>query len=630
MREEHQRQVRAIAGTMVAVSDPAGACPVCCRHMGVQKTLTRWGVTLEHGRFRIYETVHVCTSGCRHAGRPVTRRPSSLAELLPPRSVIGYDVMVHVGVGRFVHHRQRAEISAVLETDYGIALSSGEISELGRRFLIYLETLHRTSAPALRAALEADGGWPLHVDATGEDGRGTLLVAFAGWRRWVLGAWKIPTERADAILPKLQDVTSLFGAPCAIMRDLGRAVTEAAQGLVDALDISIPILACHYHFLADIGKDLLGEAHDRLRELFRQTGVRTQLRALARDLGRSVGKNVEQAREAVRLWQRQGNADPRIPSGIAGIAIVRALAQWPLDFSADGSDEGFPFDLPYEDLYDRCLQICRATDTFLRNPPDDGRVKRALERLQRILRPIACDIPPFVPMATSLKRRAVLFQELRKALRLIPESVGEQRMPPRPNNASRRFDELSDIRTAVDKLAASLRQRRPERGPASDARRAIDIVLSHLDTHGRFLWGHAIEIHRESGTTLRLVDRTNDELEGFFHCMKHGERRRSGRKILTQDFEQLPPAAALAKNLTYPDYVEIVCGTLDCLPRAFAQLDQENRRRSLAATSARPASIPDIECASLNSADRRLVRTEGMDQRIMTAALSGYRRLATA
>ena len=89
--------------------------------------------------------------------------------------------------------------------------------------------LHRRSAPKLRAAFENDGGWPLHIDATGEDGRGTLLVAFAGWRRWVLGAWKIPTERADAILPKLQDVTSLFGAPCAIMRDLGRAVTEAAQ-----------------------------------------------------------------------------------------------------------------------------------------------------------------------------------------------------------------------------------------------------------------------------------------------------------------------------------------------------------------------------------------------------------------
>jgi ABC-type Fe3+ transport system permease subunit len=71
----------------------------------------------------------------------------------------------------------------------------------------------------------------MHLDATGEDGRGTLLVVYAGWRRWVLGAWKIPTERADAILPRLRAVVGCFGDPCAVMRDLGRAVTEAARDL---------------------------------------------------------------------------------------------------------------------------------------------------------------------------------------------------------------------------------------------------------------------------------------------------------------------------------------------------------------------------------------------------------------
>jgi hypothetical protein len=39
--------------------------------------------------------------------------------------------------------------------------------------------------------MQRDGGWPMHIDATGENGRGTLLVAYAGWRGWVLGAWRI-------------------------------------------------------------------------------------------------------------------------------------------------------------------------------------------------------------------------------------------------------------------------------------------------------------------------------------------------------------------------------------------------------------------------------------------------------
>jgi hypothetical protein len=183
--------------------------------------------------------------------------------------------MVHVGLERFLHHRQREEIRVSLEADHGISLSSGEISVLAARFLRYLERLHCASAPALRAALAADGGWPLHVDASGEDGRGTLLVAFAGWRQWVLGAWKVPTERADAILPRLREVTFRFGPPCAIVRDLGRAMAEASQALLKSLKLSIPVLACHLHFLKDIGKDLLEDSHDRLRVLFRR--VRPEL-----------------------------------------------------------------------------------------------------------------------------------------------------------------------------------------------------------------------------------------------------------------------------------------------------------------------------------------------------------------
>jgi hypothetical protein len=113
---------------------------------------------------------------------------------------------------------------------------------------------------------------------------------------WVLGAWKIPTERADAILPRLRETTFRFGLPCAIVRDLGRAMTEAAETLVKDLELRIPVLACHLHFLGDVGKDLLEEGHDRLRVVFRQVNLRSQLRTLARDPGRNLGQDIDDAR----------------------------------------------------------------------------------------------------------------------------------------------------------------------------------------------------------------------------------------------------------------------------------------------------------------------------------------------
>jgi hypothetical protein len=617
MQDGFQNHLFEVAGVLVTADDPLETCPICSRSMYVQKTVRRNGLTLTHGSFRVRETVRICASRCRHEGSRVVHRPATLACLIPPGSVVGYDVMVHIGLERFVHHRQRDEIRAGLEKDHGIVLSSGEISDLGRRFLVYLEALHREKAPALRAAMEADGGWPLHIDATGEDGRGTLLVAFSGWRRWVLGAWKVPTERSDVILPRLDETAALFDSPCAIMRDLGRAVTEAAEQFVHQLASPIPVLACHQHFLRDVGTDLLREGHDKLRGLFRRVDIRKDIRAFVRKLGRCLGKRIHETRVDIRAWLDQSVQDLEIPEGAAGIAVVRALAQWILDFSADGNNQGFPFDLPYLDLYVRCLHIRWAVDGFLRKEPADAKVKKFLARLQKILAPMDCDVPPFAQVAQNLDKRANIFAELRTALRLAPKSSGRSAGAAAPADALQTANEFEDIRAAVAKLSARLKKRRPERGPAKDIRQAIDIVLTHLDRHGQFLWGHAIATNEETGR-VRLVDRTNNVLEAFFHGMKHGERRRSGRKILTQDFERLPAATALAINLTRPDYVAILCGSLEQLPKAFAKLDEGNRAHSL---PARTGDMPTIETetASMTLADKRLIRLDQMEKRIVAA-----------
>lgn len=592
-------------------------CLVCGAATRVQKTWERKGVTLEHGPFRLRQTVRVCVSGCR--GK---KRSGALADLIPPRGVVGYDVMVYVGLERFLHHRQREEIRASLAAEHGISLSSGEISVLSSRFLAYLERLHLASSAALRAALAADGGWPLHIDATGEDGRGTLLVAFAGWRQWVLGAWKIPTERADAIVPRLRETIFHFGPPCAIVRDLGRAMAEAAETLLKDLKLEIPVLACHLHFLSDIGKDLLEQGHDRLRALFRQTKLRSQLRSLARDLGRNLGQDIDIARDGLRRWQNQAGQEQRLPAGSAGVTTVRALAQWILDYPADTCGDGFPFDLPWLAPYDRCLQASSALHHFSSAPPDDSAVRKALQRLFRILQPVEDNGSGFISVAEKLTRRAELFAELRKALRLREESSrGRRGTARRPHTAT----ELKDIRCAVRGLTRSLRRRRPKRGPGADFRGAIDIVLSHLQKHGRFLWGHAIGLPQKAGGGIRLVGRTNNAIETHFHTLKHGERRRSGRKVLTQDLERLPPTAALASNLVHDHYVAIICGSLDRLPQAFAKLDSKVRR------GFKP-SVPMIErntlaeTASLSSVDRKIVRAEEMTRQSLRQLRKVYER----
>ncbi|MFH1464228.1 MAG: hypothetical protein ABIO70_07565 [Pseudomonadota bacterium] len=595
---------------------PSEPCPVCGGDdWSVQKTVPRQGRTLAHGQFTARATVLVCAQGCSHPdGTKVTRPPASLIGQLLPGSNAGYDVMAFVGLKRFLEHRQRPEIRTALR-EYGIRLSEGEVSHLAKRFVGYLARLHRARAEELQAALISDGGWPMHVDSTGEAGRGTLLIAMAGWRKWVLGAWKIATERADLVLPCLRATVRRFGAPCAAMRDLGRAMIPALDTLVAELETTIPVLACHQHFVADVGKDLLEPAHAELRSLFRRAKVRPHLRALVRDLGRQLGTNVEEARQAVRDWQALDAADLRLEGGQSGLAVVRSLAQWTLDFPAAASGLDFPFDRPYLDLHDRCLTALRAANAFLRTPPKDKHVRSTLERLRRTLDPVNCQVP-FQRIATRLRRRAALVDELRTVLRLAAVSPGEETA-----------QDLATMREQLDALAASLAQRRPARGPAQDARQAIDLILAHLDAHGTNLWGHAIPLPETAGGGVKLVARTNALAENFFKLLKHEERRRSGRKNLGQELEHLPAEAALVRNLEHDDYVRIVCGSLDRLPRVFAELDQLERERRMNGQPPQDeekalSTVLQLASASLSPADRRVVRTEEMGHRIAAAAQS--------
>jgi len=628
--------MRDTAGVLVQVSAAAAPCGACGGPTRVQKTVRRHGKTLEHGEFEARESVRVCAGGCYHAlGNRVTRRAVSLTQCIEPGRVIGYDVMVLVGLQRFVEHRQREEIRAGLEHEHGIRISSGAISVLAARFADHLDALHHARAAVLRAELERDGGWPLHIDATGEDGRGTLLVAYAGWRKWVLGAWKIPSERADQILPYLQEVVERFGRPCAVMRDLGRAMKQAAADLVAQWEEPIPILACHLHFLRDVGNDLLDAPYGALRSLFRRVKIRPALRTLARDLGCTLGPEITRARHAVLQWQQCDDGPQHLPDGQAGLATVRALVQWVLDYAADATGDGMPFDRPYLDLYERCHKTQRALAAFLRTPPADRKVYRAARRLQRILDPLQRDLP-FAPIVRQLKTRSTLFDQLRDALRLTSSRDTQRRAAGAPTDSpSQQVAELNDIRAALDRFTAALADQRPTRGPAQDTRKAIDLILDHLARHGDHLWGHVISLPARAGGGIRLVERTNNLLEGFFHTVKHAERRRSGRKILTSDMECLPPAAMLALNLTREDYVATLCGSLAGLPQAFADLDERKRTHTRIRPTDQPTpqtrpALDELASTSLPALDRKLVRSEAMTRCILNAGGRALRALATA
>ena len=101
-----------------------------------------------------------------------------------------------------------------------------------------------------------------------------------------------------------------------------------------------------------------------------------------------------------RFWIGKREDDYRLPPGRDGLAVVRNIAQWIIDYKADLSGLDFPFDRPYLSFFNRCMVALRAIDAFLRIPPNDKHVVRMIRRLGGSLRRFLVKCP-FVKLSNS-------------------------------------------------------------------------------------------------------------------------------------------------------------------------------------------------------------------------------------
>jgi len=617
----------------IDIEAEAALCSICGERMRVQKTITRKIVTLRHNSFNTHERVLECPMKCKYPNESyVTSRASSSIGLAPIGSNYGYDLEVYVGMERFVRHRQREEIQSALKEEYSISVSSGEISILSARFLSHIEELHKIKSDSIREVLSKDGGYPLHIDCTTEGGKGTLLVIFTGWQKWVLGSWKIPTESAVAITPHITEICQIFGEPLAIVRDLGQPIARAIEDAADIMLCRPKILACHFHFLRDVGKGLLGDDYEHLRMLIRKLSVRENIRVVIRELRKKCdADDLNFLHSWFDNWLKTGEY-PSLPGGSWGMSLVIALGLWVLDYSSDSQNLGFPFDCQYHNLYKRCQTAGKAIEFFLAEIRLDRHVDKALERLNRAFSPLVNnkDVHKTVH---DLEIRVELFNKLRNIFRVeyksfnhdSPNNINSKLtgIPIANNSYSAIFDPFEEyMQNQIRIFEEKLKRQYEANHTGRDLKHAIKIILTHLEKHGEFLWGHSLVVKTESSWEIRLVDRTNNILENFFHEMKHGERRRSGHKVLTRDFENIPAAASLAMNLRDPEYVKIICGSLDKLPECFSKIDQSHRNILLNTPELEKMKTIFNDWALNSCTDKAFVRRDSVISWILAASKS--------
>ena len=179
-----------------------GTCPICGMPLGVLVTKRRRVVSLAYGEFIAIERQGFCKA--HPALAPA--RSLEMARLVPRGSKIAYDVLVRVGLDRFLECRQLEEIRAALFRDHKVEIPLRTIGHVAKKFVAYFQVVHQESIPLLRIQMRKRGGYILHVDGTCEEGSRVLLVCLDSLSGQVLESRKITSENTEDVLRVLEDV----------------------------------------------------------------------------------------------------------------------------------------------------------------------------------------------------------------------------------------------------------------------------------------------------------------------------------------------------------------------------------------------------------------------------------------
>lgn len=525
-----------------------GTCPRCGRQLLLRLTRERRVTSLAYGKLVAVERQGYCRF---HPELPPARS-REVARLVPPASNIAYDVLVRVGLARFVECRQLEEIRTELLRHHSVDLPVRTIGYLALRFVAYFQVVHEQSVRLLRRDIHERGGYILHIDGTCEEGSRVLLVCFDSLSGQVLESRKVSSENRIEVQRVLLDVRHDWGVPLAVVHDLRQSLILAAG----AVFRGVPQFICHYHLAADVGKDLLGRHVDRLRSLFRRTRVRPQLGVLCRSLrafavADNGGEHVLNAILAAR--SNRELREQVSPEAVLG--ILHALISWILAFSRSGEGYGFPFDLPYLALYERIVDAHQVLNRISATWPEQACETRSkFRRCQALLETVvkSGDSEEFSRVVAETRRDLCIFERFRAALHICPKGGKNRRNDggaPSTLSSKRHRSILQQFRISL--LREARRRKTTER--------AATIVVTHLDKYWRFLFGHTL---RKRPTPI-VVPRTNNVEERLFRAIKRQCRRLHGRGHLSRDVDAMVPGTALLLNLRNSSYCDTVYGGSD-------------------------------------------------------------------
>lgn len=523
-------------------------CPACGSTLHVQKSRTKTVVTMDIGTFRANEIVLFCPRD------QTVFSSQQLRSLVPVHGTFGFDIVVEVGLALFVHCRNNRETMAELAAK-NVFVSERQISYLGRKFIIYLALAHRQSQLRLRSLMARKGGYILHVDGTCEGDSPNFFCGLDGISEIVLDTIKIPSEKKEQLVPFFQRIKDQYGEPKALVHDMSRAIISAVEEVFPAVADFI----CHFHFLRDIGKDLLSDDYTALRKRLQKLKVRSLLRQRAKYIEKKIDpvshQTIDEIVASLETGAWQATSVEHIP-----LITTYALIHWVFEYPSQSNGYGFPFDRPHLDFYRRLQKVHqllgKIMDVHLRGHVKDN---KPFLLLDKTLKKVVED-KRLHDLATNIERKMQVFDKLRTAMRIaLPESK---------NGINDNGDNI-DMRSIEEKVTEF------KQWVDSDGRKKTTYakMLEQLDKYWDKLFTKPIAVDTPEGILYIQPQRTNNILEQFFRGEKRRDRKKNGVASLNKVLKASLAETPLVQNLKNCEYMDIILNGCTSLEERFSQID---------------------------------------------------------
>lgn len=523
-------------------------CPKCGSALNVQKTETKTVVTMDIGAFSAKETVLYCPHG--HG----KFRSEQLRNLVPKGGTFGFDVIIEVGLALFVHSCSNQEVMADLAAK-NVFISDREVSYLGRKFIIYLALAHRQSQLAIRKFLTGRGGYILHVDGTCEGDSPNLFCGIDGLSDLVLDTIKIPSEKKDDLVPFFKGLKEQYGEPVALVHDMAKGIINAVEEVFP----DTPDFICHFHFLRDIGKDLLNDEYSSFIKRLRRLKIRPTLRRQAKYLEQKIDPVSHDIAGIAESLQRGNWIATDIDH--APMIMAYALIHWIFDYPNQSNGYGFPFDRAHLDFYRRIQEVHRLLEQIKdANLSKISNANRPFYQLDKVISKVVGD-KRLSNLAKNMESKIFVFDKLRCAMRIaLPEG----------KNGINDNGYSMDMKTIEEKVTAFrewlLDNKHREKTYAN--------MVAQINKYWKKLFADPITVIT-SDDEIRTVQpqRTNNILERFFRDEKRRSRKKTGMASLNKVLKTILADSPLVQNLRNPEYMKIILNGCPNLADRFSQID---------------------------------------------------------